>query len=60
VKEGRILLMVQAQTDEQAQQAYNIFNQHGGADVRHYGLSADAAADMQYPQPMTERSALEQ
>jgi uncharacterized membrane protein len=59
VKEGRILLMVQAQTDEQAQQAYNIFNQHGGADVRHYGTTSDITAGTQYPQYTSDRPAIE-
>jgi len=49
VKEGRILLLVQAPTDVQAQQAYNIFTQYGGADVRHYGLTEGTTATTRYP-----------
>lgn len=37
VKGGRILLTVNAASDEQARQAHRIFSQHGGADVRGYG-----------------------
>ncbi|MGN6755528.1 MAG: general stress protein [Thermomicrobiales bacterium] len=59
VKEGRILLLVQAQTDEQAQRAYNIFSQHGGADIRHYGTTSDITAGTQYPQYTSDRPAVE-
>lgn len=38
VREGRILLTVQAADDRQAEGARAIFDRHGGADVRSYGL----------------------
>ena len=41
VRQGRILLTVHADSDEQAHQARQIFDRHGGADVRGYGVSSD-------------------
>lgn len=38
VREGGILLTVQAATEEQAWNARALFERHGGADVRAYGL----------------------
>lgn len=40
VRRGSILLTVHAQTDEQAHRAHEIFDRHGGADVRSYGVAA--------------------
>jgi uncharacterized membrane protein len=42
VKGGKILLTVQAASDQQARQAHRIFDQHGGAEVRGYGFDANA------------------
>jgi hypothetical protein len=39
VREGRILLTVNATTGQQAEQARDIFDRRGGADVRAYGQS---------------------
>lgn len=39
VKQGSILLTVNANSDQQARTAHEIFNRHGGADVRAYGVS---------------------
>jgi hypothetical protein len=39
VREGRILLTVQASTAEQAQEARDAFDRHGGSDVRAYDRS---------------------
>ena len=38
VRQGRILLTINAASDEQAERARSIFDQHGGADVRAYGV----------------------
>ena len=38
VRAGRILLTVSADNDAAAERAYEIFNRHGGADVRRYGV----------------------
>jgi len=40
VKDGRILITAQATTGQQAEEARNAFNQHGGSDVRAYDRSA--------------------
>ena len=39
----RILLTVNAASDAQAQAAYRIFDRHGGAEVRAYGVGAAGA-----------------
>lgn len=49
VREGGILLTVNAATDEQAWNARALFERHGGADVRAYGL--DDPADESAPHP---------
>lgn len=45
VRQGSILLTVNATSDEQAHQARSIFERHGGADVRAYGVAADGTYD---------------
>jgi hypothetical protein len=42
VREGRILITAQASTAQQAQQARDAFDRHGGSDVRAYDRSASA------------------
>jgi len=42
VKEGRILITAQAATGQQAQEARDAFDRHGGSDVRAYDRSASA------------------
>jgi hypothetical protein len=42
VREGRILITAQATTGQQAQEARDAFDRHGGSDVRAYDRSASA------------------
>src|SRR5205823_8168472 len=44
VKAGRILLTVNATSDQQAEQARSIFSRHAGVDVRAYGVGSTAAS----------------
>jgi hypothetical protein len=39
VRKGSILLTVNANSDEQARQAHQLFDRHGGSDVRAYGVA---------------------
>ena len=41
VRQGSILLTVSANSDQQARRAHQIFNQHGGSDVRGYGFDTN-------------------
>jgi hypothetical protein len=47
VRGGRLLLTVDADTDEQAHRAREIFDREGGADVRAYGLAGAAPGTAQ-------------
>ena len=40
IRDGRILLAVNAASAEQAVQAWNVFDRHGGANVRAYGADS--------------------
>ncbi len=42
VREGRILLTAQASTGQQAQQAHDAFDRHGGSEIRSYDRSTSA------------------
>ena len=44
VRQGSILLTVSANSDQQARQAHQIFERHGGGDVRGYGFDTDGGA----------------
>jgi hypothetical protein len=45
VRQGSILLTVQARTDEEARKAHQIFDRHGGSDVRGYGFDTTRRDD---------------
>lgn len=47
VREGGMLLTVHAATDEQAWNARALFERHGGADVRAYGLDEPAGESVE-------------